>query len=146
MNYCKKCGNKIKKGAKFCKNCGFNLIKKEVKEISSESIILYLGIFLVVFSSILFAFISWKNLSNILKVIFLFSEVILFFILSLVSKKLKNKNSFNACYFISMLFLPITLYLIKYYNLIPIFFKWFYDICLFINNFFYLFNYLYYFI
>ena len=118
MNYCKKCGSKIKQDSKFCKNCGYKLTKNEV---NNENLILIIGICLVIFSSILFAFISWKNLNNLFKIIFLLSEVIVFFILSMVSKKLKNNFAYKSCYLIFALFLPISLYLIKYHNLIPMF-------------------------
>lgn len=127
MNYCKNCGTKLKKDSKFCKNCGYDVInnkktkEKIKKEFNSENILLNIGIILIISSSLLFASITWTNLSDLFKALFMSFEVILFLILAFTSKILKNDSTFKACYFISVLFLPIVLIMINVYKLIPIF-------------------------
>ena len=128
MNYCTNCGSKIKKGDKFCTKCGNNITKtskevvKEKKEINIQRIILILGICLVLFSSFALGFITWKSMSSIIKIAFFTFETILFFIISLVLKKLDSK--LNKLFFIiGLILVPYTLTLIPYYNLLPEFFN-----------------------
>ena len=61
-----------------------NIIKNDNQ---NEKILLNLGMILVLFSSVLFGFVSWGYLSNFYKIIFLTIEMILLLILSFSAKK-----------------------------------------------------------
>lgn len=126
MKYCIRCGNKLKDDSKFCTKCGnptslgIEKIKKdnEIKrEISNENLLLKVGVSLIILSSIIFAFIVWKDVSDIFKVCFLSFESLIFFIISLVSKKIGSSNSYKSFWFIGAILIPIVLILIIYYNL-----------------------------
>ena len=109
MKYCIKCGSKVTEDDKYCNKCGSprrstieneKRKRNEVKERKKDKIISSLGIFLVIFASILFAFISWKNFSDLFRLLFVCFESALFLIMSLLSKKMNNKLSFRNEIFI----------------------------------------------
>ena len=62
MKYCTNCGNELKENSNFCTNCGkptkkelekIKKIEKEKKEQANEKLLLWLGTFLVIISSII---------------------------------------------------------------------------------------------
>ena len=117
MNYCTKCGNKLKKENKYCTKCG-KVINEEPK---TGKYILLLGIFLVLFSSFALGVLSWNNMNEILRISFFAFECVLFFILSFILKKTGSK--INKLFFIiGMILIPYTLTLVPYYNLLPNYF------------------------
>ena len=78
MKYCIKCGFKLSEDDKYCNKCGTptritiekeEIRKKEKKENKKDKIISSLGIFLVIFASILFTFISWNNLDKLFRLL-----------------------------------------------------------------------------
>ena len=85
MKYCINCGNKLNEKDYFCTKCGSKTNKQSSKPI------LMLGIFLVLFFSFILGIISWKSLSEILRISFFGFECILFFGLSFILKKTENK-------------------------------------------------------
>ena len=102
MKYCTNCGNELKENSNFCTNCGkptkkelekIKKIEKEKKEQANEKLLLWLGTFLVIISSIIFAFTNWENMNDIFKVIFLSIEALIFFASSFAFKKLKNDGA-----------------------------------------------------
>lgn len=126
MKYCTNCGQELKENARFCTNCGNptriekeKILKEKQKKEENirEKILLNFGIVLVIFSSLLFALLSWDNFSDIFKIIFLSIESILFFLMAFVSKKIKSNTSFKACYLLGVIFIPLILYLANYYGL-----------------------------
>lgn len=122
MNYCTKCGNKLKKDSKFCNKCGnptqleLEKRKKENDEKNKKSLF-ELGISLIIIANILLASIVLSDFSNIIKVIFILFEIILFISISVISKNLGLVKSHKCFWFISMVLLPILLLLINEYEL-----------------------------
>lgn len=118
MNYCTNCGNELKENNNFCTKCGkptkkeLEKIKKREKEReeeSNEKLLLWLGTFLVIISSIIFAFTNWKNMDDIFKVIFLIIESLIFFASSFAFKKLKNDCSYKTMWFLGTIFIIVIL-------------------------------------
>lgn len=122
--YCPKCGKKLADNMNFCSKCG-NKIKKETKkdEIKvkkkdkmtvekKENILLVVGTILVIIASIIFAFATWNEMTDIFKLLFLTIESLLFIALSVFSKKVNNKMPYKFLWFIGISFIPIMLYLI----------------------------------
>lgn len=126
MNYCKYCGNRLNKNAKYCGNCGKKLIKekqkKDIKD-NNDKIFLYLGIALVLFASIIFILTSWSNITKVSKIIFLISEVVIFSFLTFLSKKMKNMPSYNSCNFLSIIFILTTLIVLNHYEFVNVYFE-----------------------
>lgn len=129
--YCMKCGNKLKENSKYCAKCGnvTNLGKEEKskkekirREESNQKLLLGLGVLLIIVSSIIFAFLSWDNFSDISKVLFIGFEALLFLIISVITKKLGTKNSYKALWFIGMMIVPVFFILTIYYELISSYF------------------------
>lgn len=132
MKYCIKCGFKLSEDDKYCNKCGTptritiekeEIRKKEKKENKKDKIISSLGIFLVIFASILFTFISWNNLDKLFRLLFICFESGLFLILSLLSKKMNNKISFRMCYALGVILIPIIMLLFNYYDYTSLYFK-----------------------
>lgn len=126
MNYCTNCGNKLKENSNFCTNCGkptknelekIKVKKQEEKEKRKDKTILWLGTLLVIVASIIFAFTNWENMENLFKIVFLIVESLIFFITSFVYKKLNNKSSYKAMWFLGTIFIPIILNLVAEYEL-----------------------------
>ena len=109
MKYCTNCGNELKENSNFCTNCGkptkkelenIKKIEKEKKEQANEKLLLWLGTFLVIISSTIFAFTNWENMNDIFKVIFLSIEALIFFASSFAFKKLKNDGAHKTMWFL----------------------------------------------
>ena len=129
--YCPKCGKKLSDNINFCSKCG-NKIKKEItktdnfKEKSKkkmtiekkENILLIVGTILVIIASIIFAFATWNEMTNIFKLLFLTIESLLFIALSVFSKKVNNKMPYKFLWFIGITFIPILFYLIGYHQML----------------------------
>ena len=118
MKYCTNCGNELKENSNFCTNCGkptkkelekIKKIEKEKKEQANEKLLLWLGTFLVIISSIIFAFTNWENMNDIFKVIFLSIEALIFFVSSFAFKKLKNDGAYKTMWFLGTIFIIVIL-------------------------------------
>ena len=118
MKYCTNCGNELKENSNFCTKCGkptkkelekIKKIEKEKKEQANEKLLLWLGTFLVIISSIIFAFTNWKNMNDIFKVIFLSIEALIFFASSFAFKKLKNDGAYKTMWFLGTIFIIVIL-------------------------------------
>lgn len=118
MKYCTNCGNELKENSNFCTKCGkptkkeiekMKKIEKEKKEENNEKLLLWLGTFLVIISSIIFAFTNWENMNDIFKVIFLIIESIIFFASSFAFKKLKNDGAHKTMWFLGTIFIIVIL-------------------------------------
>ena len=118
MKYCTNCGNELKENSNFCTNCGkptkkelekIKKIEKEKKEQANEKLLLWLGTFLVIISSIIFAFTNWENMNDIFKVIFLSIEALIFFASSFAFKKLKNDGAHKTMWFLGTIFIIVIL-------------------------------------
>lgn len=113
MKYCPKCGNELKKDEKFCRKCGSKIkVEKDIGKI-----ILFLGVFLVIFSSFIFGIISWNNYGDLFKILFFAFETVLFFGLSFALRKIGEKTS-RAFFIIGLFLIPYTLTLIPIYNIV----------------------------
>ena len=87
------------------KTCGFQLM-------------LSIGVFLIIFASIIFATSTWKLYSNFIKVLILCGETLLFFVLGILLKYVfKVKKTGNALTLISTILLPTTFLCAGYFNL-----------------------------
>lgn len=87
------------------KTCGFQLM-------------LSIGVFLIILSSIIFATSTWKLYSNFIKVLILGGETLLFFVLGILLKYVfKVKKTGNALTLISTILLPTTFLCAGYFNL-----------------------------
>ena len=118
MKYCTNCGNELKENSNFCTKCGkptkkelekIKKIEKEKKEQANEKLLLWLGTFLVIISSIIFAFTNWENMNDIFKVIFLSIEALIFFTSSFAFKKLKNDGAHKTMWFLGTIFIIVIL-------------------------------------
>lgn len=127
MKYCTKCGNKLEEASKFCTKCGnptnlgLEKIEKEKaikKEESNERLLLKLGVSLIIMASIIFAFVTWDEASDLFKVCFLAIESLIFVLVAVAAKKLGSNNSCKAFLLIGMLLIPIVMLLIPEYGLI----------------------------
>lgn len=123
MKYCIKCESKLKENNKFCSNCGhptslfFEEKKKEKlkkKEENKERLLLSIGAFLIILASIIFAFANWNEMTDILKVLFLSMESLIFLSFSIFSKRLNYKMPYKFLWFIGILFIPIIFEFIAY--------------------------------
>ena len=114
MKYCPKCGTENKEDSIFCKKCG----SKIRKETDIQKIVLLVGVFLVLFSSIFFGILNWSNMDNLFRLLFFVFETCLFFLMSLAIKKVSNVTS-RIFFIIGLVLTPFTLSMIPYYNLIP---------------------------
>ena len=127
MNYCTGCGKKLSKTDKFCTKCGTKVITKEElkqkEDKKNQNIILLLGIFLVLFASFALGIVSWKDMSDILRIGFFAFECLLFFGLSFVLKNLTNNNIYRLFFVVGLLLIPYTLSLIPYYGLLTDYFN-----------------------
>lgn len=118
MNYCIKCGNKLKNNVNFCSKCGHpTKIKHEEKNVKNkeekkEKLLLSIGTLLIIIASIIFVIANWNEMTSILKVLFLFIESLLFLSLSLFSKRLDYKMPYKFLWFLGITFIPIILILI----------------------------------
>ncbi len=129
MNYCTNCGTKLKPNTNYCTNCGVK-VGKDIKVSNNQpkkgtdntKLILILGIFLVLFSTFALGIITWRNLNELLRICFFGFETILFFILSLILKKIDSKID-RVFFVIGLIFIPYTLSLLPYYNLLPSYFN-----------------------
>lgn len=113
MKYCTNCGQKLENGDNFCTGCG----SKIIKERNTQNYILLLGVFLVLFASFLFGFLSWKIMGPELRITFFAIECLLFFGLSFVLKKAETKMD-RLFFIIGLVLIPYTLSLVPYYGLI----------------------------
>lgn len=118
MKYCTNCGNELKENSNFCTNCGkptkkelekIKKIEKEKKEQANEKLLLWLGTFLVIISSTIFAFTNWENMNDIFKVVFLSIEALIFFASSFAFKKLKNDGAHKTMWFLGTIFIIVIL-------------------------------------
>ncbi len=127
MNYCGNCGSKLTKDSKFCSKCG-NPTELGIKKINEENekkfkqkqkrneekvqkLILNTGISLIVIASLIFTLFSFKNISDLFKVIFLFVESIVFIYISILLKK-NTKSGYKALFAIGVIIIPIILILL----------------------------------
>ena len=69
MNYCTNCGSPLKSNSNFCTECGAKITKRK-QEKDYYKITLITGIFLVIFASFLLGIVSWKNMSESLRITF----------------------------------------------------------------------------
>ncbi len=114
MKICSNCKRENKDDAVFCTGCG----RKFKKETDIAKIVLLVGVFLVLFSSIFFGILNWGIMNNLFRLLFFCFESCLFFLLSLALKKVSNVTS-RIFLVIGLVLTPFTLALIPYYNLIP---------------------------
>lgn len=126
MKYCGNCGTKLKEDSNFCTKCGHptSLGIKKIKETrqrkneeKNQNLILKTGIALIVIASIIFTLFSFKNISDLFKVIFLGVESIVFIYISILFKK-KTKYGYKALWAIGVLIIPIVLILLTSDNLL----------------------------
>ena len=132
MKYCRKCGNQLTQDARFCNRCGTptsivikeNEEKAKVKnEENKEKLLLFLGALLIIIASVIFAVVNWEDMTNIFKILFLAMEGLVFLALSMFSKKLKYDLPHKFLWFIGIIFVPIILYLLPYYNMVGSYFS-----------------------
>ena len=114
MKVCNSCKTKNNDDSVFCNNCG----KKFKKEVDISNIVLLVGVFLVLFSSIFFGILNWNNMNNIFRLLFFLFETGLFFLLSLALKKISKVTS-RIFFIIGLLLTPFTLSMVPYYDLLP---------------------------
>lgn len=114
MKICSSCQTKNNDDSVFCKKCG----KKFKKETDISKVVLLVGVFLVLFSSIFFGIFNWGNMNNLFRFLFFCFETCLFYIMSLALNKTSNKIS-RIFFVIGLLLTPFTLSMVPYYNLIP---------------------------
>ena len=132
MKYCRRCGTKLNEDARFCNKCGTptsivlreNEEKAKIKnEENKEKLLLFLGAFLIIGASVIFAIVNWSDMTNVFKILFLAMEGLVFLSLSMLSKKLKYELPHKFLWFIGIIFVPIILYLLPYYNMIGDYFS-----------------------
>ena len=132
MKYCRRCGNELKQDSRFCNKCGTptSIVLKEKEEIAKkkneenkEKLLLFLGAFLIIAASVVFAIVNWKDMTNVFKILFLAMEGLVFLSLSMFSKKLKYELPHKFLWFIGIIFVPIILYLLPYYNMVGDYFS-----------------------
>ena len=126
MKFCTHCGYELEEDSKYCQSCGHELEEKvvvkkeepvpEKKEIEPQKLILIIGVFLVLFSSFVFGFITWKSMSPLFKLLFFGFEALLFFGISFVFRSI-NKNVSRLFTILGFIMIPYVLSLIPYYNL-----------------------------
>ena len=80
MKICSNCKRENKDDAVFCTGCG----RKFKKETDIAKIVLLVGVFLVLFSSIFFGILNWGIMNNLFRLLFFCFESCLFFLLSLL--------------------------------------------------------------
>lgn len=114
MKVCPKCNHNNSDESLYCAKCG-NKLKKEV---DLGKIVLLVGVFLVMFSSIFFGILNWENMNNLFRLLFFCFETCLFYLMSLALKKVSNKTA-RIFFVIGLLLTPFTLSMVPYYNLIP---------------------------
>ena len=114
MKICPNCNSENKKDSVFCSNCG----SKIKKDLDLTKLVLLVGVFLVMFSSIFFGILNWENMNNLFRLLFFVFETCLFFLMSLALKKVSNKIS-RIFFVIGLILAPFTLSMVPYYNLIP---------------------------
>ena len=114
MKICSGCQTKNRDDAIFCTKCG----KKFKKEADLQKVVLLVGVFLVLFSSIFFGILNWKNMIDLYRLLFFVFETCLFFLMSLALKKTSNSVS-RIFFVIGFVLTPFTLSMIPYYNLVP---------------------------
>ena len=114
MKICSKCSHENKDESIFCTKCGSKL----KKDIDLTKIVLLVGVFLVMFSSIFFGVLNWENMNNLFRLLFFLFETCLFFLMSLALKKVSNKIS-RIFFVIGLILTPFTLSMVPYYNIIP---------------------------
>lgn len=114
MKICSNCKSKNNDDSIYCTNCG----RKFKKEADLTKIVLLVGVFLVLFSSIFFGILNWENMNNLFRFLFFCFETCLFFIMSLALKKVSNMTS-RIFFVIGLVLTPFTLSLVPYYNLVP---------------------------
>ena len=114
MKICSKCSHENKDESIFCTKCGSKL----KKDIDLTKIVLLVGVFLVMFSSIFFGVLNWENMNNLFRLLFFVFETCLFFLMSLALKKVSNKIS-RIFFVIGLILTPFTLSMVPYYNIIP---------------------------
>ena len=123
--FCNCCGYKYEdESNNFCPKCGAKRIitsgnKKE--PVDASKLVLILGIFLVLFASFIFGFMSWKESEAIYKVGFFAFESILFFVFSFLLSKIKSKLK-SVFFIIGLVLIPYTLTIIPYYKLLSSYF------------------------
>lgn len=82
------------------------------------SLMLSMGVFLIVLASIIFATSTWKMYTNLIKVLILGGETLLFFLLGILLKYVfKIDKTGNALTLISTVLLPTTFLCAGYFNL-----------------------------
>ena len=114
MKVCPNCNHNNSDESLYCSKCG-NKFKKEV---DLGKIVLLVGVFLVMFSSIFFGILNWENMDNLFRLLFFVFETCLFYLMSLALKKVSDKTS-RIFFIIGLLLTPFTLSMLPYYNLIP---------------------------
>ena len=114
MKICSNCHTENNSDSVFCKKCG----KKFKKETDLSKVVLLVGVFLVLFSSMFFGILNWKQMDNLFRLLFFLFETCLFYLMSLALKKVSNPTS-RIFFIIGLLLTPFTLSLVPYYNLIP---------------------------
>lgn len=120
MKVCNSCKTKNNDDSIFCKKCG----KKIKGETDISKVVLLVGVFLVLFSSIFFGILNWSNMNNLFRLLFFVFETCLFFLMSLALKRVSRGTS-RIFFVIGLLLAPFTLSMIPYYNLIPsILYNW----------------------
>lgn len=113
MKYCKKCNLDYNKEISYCTNCGSKLIKKT----NYNNYIMFFGVLLIIISSIAFGLFNWNVMNDNMKIIFVFVEFLLSFIIKYFYKN-KNKKIFNTFDIISIIFIPLLLNMFLKYKLI----------------------------
>ena len=117
MNYCTNCGSPLKSNSNFCTECGAKITKRK-QEKDYYKITLITGIFLVIFASFLLGIVSWKNMSESLRITFFALETGLFFGLSYATKKL-GSILYKLFFIAGLILIPFTLSMFPYYGLLP---------------------------
>ena len=140
-HFCPNCGQKLKENAKFCKECGYDLINKkhfkdkiviENKEVTpvvikpkrnekeiKNNFILITGAVLVILSAILFLATTWSTSTNYLKTLILFLMLIVFFITSKIAENILDLKDTGRVFFnIALSYMPIALFSVSLFGVL----------------------------
>lgn len=113
MKHCMNCNLDYNNQVSYCTNCGCKLRKKT----NYNNYILFFGVLLIIISSIAFGLFNWNIMNDNMKILFIFIEFLISFLIKYFYKN-KNKKIFNTFDIISIIFIPLLLNMFLKYKLI----------------------------